>query len=48
MIAREFAQSDPKAFWAQFSEQVVIGEIQRVPSLLSYIQDIVDSEKQKG
>ena len=45
---REFAHSDPKAFLAQFSGQVVIDEIQRVPSLLSYIQDIVDSEKRNG
>lgn len=45
---REFAHSDPKAFLAQFSGQVVIDEIQRVPSLLSYIQDIVDREKRNG
>lgn len=45
---REFAQSDPKAFLAQFSGQVIIDEIQRVPILLSYIQDIVDGEKRSG
>ena len=45
---REFADSDPKAFLAQFSGQVIIDEIQRVPSLLSYIQGIVDAEKTNG
>lgn len=45
---RELAYSDPKAFLAQFSGQVIIDEIQRVPSLLSYIQGIVDAEKTNG
>ncbi|MFZ9920430.1 MAG: ATP-binding protein [Terrimicrobiaceae bacterium] len=45
---RDFAISDPKAFLAQFSGQVIIDEIQRVPSLLSYIQGIVDAEKING
>ena len=45
---REFAISDPKAFLAQFSGQVIIDEIQRVPSLLSYIQGLVDAEKING
>jgi len=45
---RDFAESDPKAFLAQFSGQVIIDEIQRVPSLLSYIQGIVDAEKSNG
>jgi predicted AAA+ superfamily ATPase len=47
--AREFAQSDPKAYLAQFeSKKTIIDEIQRVPELLSYIQVAVDREKQNG
>lgn len=45
---RQFAQSDPKAFLAQFSGPVIIDEIQRVPDLLSYLQDIVDRNKKNG
>ncbi|MDF7798863.1 ATP-binding protein [Pontiellaceae bacterium B1224] len=45
---REFAMSDPKAYLAQFDAPVVIDEIQRVPELLSYIQTIVDDEKENG
>jgi predicted AAA+ superfamily ATPase len=45
---REWAQQDPKAFLSQFTGQVIIDEIQRVPELLSYIQVIVDDSKQTG
>ena len=36
--AREFAESDPRAFLAQFGPGAIIDEIQRVPTLLSYLQ----------
>ena len=45
---RELAQNDPKAYLAQFPSKAIIDEIQRVPKLLSYIQVIVDQEKQNG
>jgi len=45
---RELAQNDPKAYLAQFPSKTIIDEIQRVPALLSYIQVIVDQEKQNG
>ena len=45
---REFAQSDPEAFLAQFPEGAVLDEIQRVPSLTSSIQVIVDERRQNG
>ncbi len=45
---REFAVNDPKAFLKQFSNRVIFDEIQRVPELLSYIQVIVDEQKQNG
>ena len=45
---RQFAQSDPKAYLNQFKSRVIIDEIQRVPELLSYIQGIVDENRQNG
>ena len=45
---REFAETDPKAFLGQFKNPVIIDEIQRVPNLLSYIQAIVDEQKENG
>jgi len=41
---RQLALEDPKAYLAQFESKVIIDEIQRVPSLLSYIQAIVDEQ----
>lgn len=45
---REFAVNDPKAFLGQYTNKVILDEIQRVPELLSYIQVIVDERKQNG
>jgi uncharacterized protein len=45
---RHFAESDPKAYLAQFKSKVIIDEVQRVPELLSYIQVIVDVEQLNG
>ena len=45
---RQFAQADPKAFLKQFTGKVILDEIQRVPQLLSYIQNIVDEKKING
>lgn len=44
---REFAQSDPVAFLSQHSEGMFIDEVQKVPSLLEYIQGIVDEHPEK-
>lgn len=46
-VERDYAASDPVAFLGQYSGGVVIDEIQRVPSLLSYIQCIVDENPDK-
>lgn len=46
-VERDYAASDPVAFLGQFSGGVVIDEIQRVPSLLSYIQCIVDENPEE-
>ena len=45
---RHLAESDPRAFLAQFGGPAILDEIQRVPELLSYIQVIVDTGKQSG
>lgn len=45
---REFARSDPKAFFTYYKQPLIIDEIQRVPELLSYIQIIADESAGKG
>lgn len=45
---RELASTDPKAFFKQYSNKVIIDEIYRVPTLLSYIQGIVDERHGNG
>lgn len=46
---RVLAESDPRSFLTQhMGEGLILDEIQRVPSLLSYIQVIVDESHQKG
>lgn len=42
------AQQDPKGFLKQYSDGVILDEIQRVPSLTSYIQVLVDEETHPG
>ncbi|MBR4829214.1 MAG: AAA family ATPase, partial [Muribaculaceae bacterium] len=39
---REFAEQDPVAFLEQNKQGMIIDEVQRVPTLMSYIQGIVD------
>jgi len=45
---REYANSDPRAFLAQYSDGAVLDEIQRSPILFSYLQGIVDKDKRMG
>jgi len=45
---REFAQSDPRGFLRQHAAPLVIDEAQRVPSLFSYIQTLVDGDGRMG
>lgn len=47
---REKAQADPRMFLAQqpSAAGIILDEIQHVPSLLSYMQTIVDREKKNG
>jgi len=45
---REIAEADPRAYLDSFKGNVIIDEIQRVPTLLSYIQARVDEEGVEG
>jgi predicted AAA+ superfamily ATPase len=45
---RSFAKEDPIGFLQQFEHRVILDEIQQVPELLSYIQGIVDENKENG
>lgn len=46
--AREFAADDPRGFLDEYREGAVIDEIQRVPELLSYLQEAVDADPRPG
>lgn len=44
---RAMAQEDPKTFFENFPEPLLVDEVQRVPSLLSHIQVRVDADRGK-
>jgi uncharacterized protein len=43
-----FANEDPRGFLAQFNNGAILDEIQRVPKLFSYLQQILDETKKRG
>jgi len=45
---REFAQQDPKRFIQRFKNGAILDEVQRCPSLLSYLQQVVDERNIMG
>jgi hypothetical protein len=45
---REFATNDPEGFLRVYDKYVIIDEVQNVPVLFSYIQQIVDESKLTG
>lgn len=45
---REFAQTDPRGFLAEYQQGAIIDEIQQVPSLASYLQSEVDERSTPG
>lgn len=45
---RTLAETDPRNFLEKYPDGAILDEIQRVPSLLSYIQTIVDAADRKG
>jgi len=46
--ARKFAENDPNGFFKLYDKQVIFDEVQRVPSLFSYIQTLVDDSNIMG
>ncbi len=45
---RRFAIEDPRGFLSNYYDGAVIDEVQRVPELFSYLQEILDSKKETG
>jgi len=45
---RKFALEDPRGFLSQYETGAVIDEIQRVPGLFSYLQQILDEDNTRG
>jgi predicted AAA+ superfamily ATPase len=43
---RQFALADPRGFLANYPNGLILDEVQRTPDLLSYIQTIVDENRQ--
>ncbi len=44
---RLFATEDPRGFFQNWSQSLILDEVQRVPSILSYLQGRVDDPNQK-
>ena len=44
---RTYATEDPRGFLAQYSEGAIFDEVQRVPELFSYLQQILDDKDQQ-
>lgn len=45
---RSYAQEDPRGFLSTYSNNIIIDEIQRVPTLFSYLQTHVDQTNNSG
>lgn len=45
---RSQAQNDPRAFLEQYKAGAIFDEVQHVPDLLSYLQEVVDASPEKG
>jgi predicted AAA+ superfamily ATPase len=45
---RLFADSDPRGFLASAGEKFILDEVQYVPQLFSYLQEILDNSKENG
>ena len=45
---RNFALEDPRGFLANYPKGAILDEVQRVPEIFSYLQEILDNSKVKG
>lgn len=48
MDTRRFASSDPRGFLSTYKDGAIFDEVQRVPELFSYLQEVLDNTKEKG
>ena len=48
MDIREYAENDPRGFLNRYKKNVIFDEIQRTPTLISYLQTHVDKYKENG
>ena len=46
--SREYATTDPRGFLNEYRNGVILDEIQNVPGLLSYLQEVVDADPAPG
>jgi predicted AAA+ superfamily ATPase len=44
----DFATKDPNGFLKEYDEKVIFDEVQQAPKLFSYLQTLVDEQKQMG
>ena len=45
---REYAERDPRGFLGRFTEGAILDEVQRCPSIFSWLQELVDSRGRMG
>jgi predicted AAA+ superfamily ATPase len=45
---RRFAMDDPRGFLSNYSRGAVLDEVQRVPEIFSYLQQVLDEQKSNG
>lgn len=45
---RQFATEDPRRFLAQFPQGAILDEVQHCPDLFSYLQSVVDAQREQG
>lgn len=45
---REMSQQDPRGFLEKYESGAIFDEVQRSPEILSYLQEIIDSDRQTG
>lgn len=45
---RQFAETDPRGFLAQYPNGAIIDEVQHCPDLFSYLQTLVDARQEMG
>ncbi len=47
-VSRRYALEDPQGFLADHPNGAILDEVQRVPELFSYLQEVLDDSKKKG